>query len=93
MEFCTTYDAKYVPNKDNFKKMVEQIANEEILQKPLFLKECISLYLNDIKDILDIDYIFKSYLQTDKNLIAQLKIEENITHEKKNNFSVLKEIH
>lgn len=90
LEFCTTYDAKYVPNKDNLKKMLEQIANEEMLQKPSFVKECICPYLNDIKDILDLDYIYNSYQLTDKNIISQLKVEENICHEKKQIFQYLK---
>ncbi|KAB0804069.1 hypothetical protein PPYR_01039 [Photinus pyralis] len=90
LEFCTNYDAKCLPNKHNLKVMLEQIAKEEILQKPSFVRECIRPHLNYIKHILNIDYIFSAYQPTDRNIISLFKVDENLSHDKKQIVQFLK---
>lgn len=83
MEFCNSYDAKVLPNKNNFKKMLQQIAREELIQKPSFVKECFAPFLKMLEGKLDLHKIYSKLDPTDKNIINLLEIEPNLSAEKK----------
>lgn len=89
-EFCSNYDAKWIPSKNNFGTLIIQIAREELIQKPAFVKECISPHLLVLKDQLHLEVLYSKYDTTDKNIIALLDIDEKITTEQKQIFNYLK---
>lgn len=90
LEFCSSYDGKWAPNKENFKKLITQIAIEELIQKPNYVQAC---WQNDFKNKLnhlDLGKIYSKHAPTDKNILSILKIPESLTEEKKRVVSSLK---
>lgn len=80
---------RYPPNKENFKKLITQIAIEELIQNPNYVQAC---WQNDFKNKLnhlDLGKIYSKHAPTDKNIFI-LKIPESLTEEKKRVVSFLK---
>ncbi|CAG9773407.1 unnamed protein product [Ceutorhynchus assimilis] len=91
LEFCSN-DGKWIPNKDNFKKMLVQISKEEMLQKPSFVKNCFTENLNPIKSMLDLANIYSKLEASDENVIALFNSDDNLTSEKQKIITFLKKI-
>ncbi|CAG9763607.1 unnamed protein product [Ceutorhynchus assimilis] len=77
LEFCSNYNAKWNPSKENIKTLIKQIAKEELLQKTAFVKECFALECESICLTTDLDYLYKKLEPSDKNIIALFDIKED----------------
>lgn len=90
IEFCSAYDAKWIPKKDNFKKLILQIAKEELIQKPSYVRNCFSSSFQSISNKINLEMLYDRLKQTVKNILLLFEIEENLDSKKIQTYNFLK---
>lgn len=94
LNIFSSYDSKWVPNENNIKQLVRDIAHKELIQKPSFALDCFKEVFS--KTHLDSEKIKQQYCNlspTVKNCLSRIKMSdlESITQEKLNVFGYLKQ--
>ncbi|XP_031338479.1 uncharacterized protein LOC116167292 [Photinus pyralis] len=67
---CTLFKAKWVPSKENIRSLIEQIAEQEILQRSAFIVQCFTQELFSIARSVNLDELYKSLSPSVKNVIS-----------------------
>lgn len=68
MEFLSEFDCRSVVNAESFKRILEEIAIQEVIQKPGFIRECWSTVLENVMTPDNLQSIYKAYKPTSKNI-------------------------
>ncbi|CAG9763590.1 unnamed protein product [Ceutorhynchus assimilis] len=75
---CDTFKSKWIPSKDNFRMLIQSIAQQEIIQKPAFVSQCFKTELIEISSqIINLKEIYIKLEPSAKNVIAALELCDN----------------
>ncbi|CAH1154527.1 unnamed protein product [Phaedon cochleariae] len=79
LEICSNYGCKWQPTKDNVKKLFNQIAAEELIQKPAFVKNCFVPELKKISSEIDLKNVYKQLEPSVKNILTLIESNKDIS--------------
>lgn len=79
LDFLGKYDCRSVVNSENFKKILDEIAMQEVIQKPAFIRNCWGNILKDIITSDKLHFMYKSCKPTSRNINNALLFEENLS--------------
>ncbi|CAH1106723.1 unnamed protein product [Psylliodes chrysocephalus] len=91
IDIVSRYDSKFLPTKQNLKKLLDEIAHKEFIQKPSYI---INLWKPIFKNLLseeDIENIYKKCTPTFRNINDNLCLPNTLTKEMINTYEYLKE--
>lgn len=88
LDVCILFKAKWLPSKENIKNLVEQIAEQEMLQRSAFVVQCFTAELQEIKSI-QIDEVYKRLSPTVKNVVSCFEKKNNSSEDERKMFNFL----
>lgn len=92
-EFVATYDAKWVPTKDNFKQLIQDIAHKELVQKPAYVCKCFKSEFQKSLNTFEVKVLYDTLKPTVKNCLKMItldKPEQELSQGEASTYSFLK---
>lgn len=83
LEFLSEFDCRSLANAKNFEKILDELANQEILQKPAFICDCFNTVIRDLIPLETLDSLYKASKPTSKNVLSILVFEEILAGKQK----------
>lgn len=84
LDCLDTFQCKWKPTKDNFKKLMEDVADKEMIQKPMFVIDCWRPILNGIISFERFEAIYHSQKGIVKNVLKILEFDDNLSAAQQN---------
>lgn len=79
LTLCSGYRSKCLPTKANLKNLIQQIAEQEMIQKPAFVIQCFEAELQKIFQDKNIKKIYEDLKPTVKNILASFDVKKELS--------------
>lgn len=94
-ELVSSYDSKWVPTKNNFETLIQDIAHTELIQKPAYVSKCFMGELKKSLNTFELKMLYDTLKPTARNCLSMItlnKPENELSQAEATTFTFLKKI-